>query len=39
MRGQMNLSALVTFFESNSQTISGEGFPVALHLRETLGPG
>jgi hypothetical protein len=35
----MYLSAFVTFLESNSQTISGDGFPVALHLSETLGPG
>lgn len=33
------LSPFVTFLESTSQTISGDGFPVALHLSETVGPG
>lgn len=33
------LSLFVTFFESSSQTISGTGFPVALHFNETVGPG
>lgn len=34
-----NLSELAIFLESSSQEISGEGLPVAIHLRNTDGPG
>jgi len=36
---ESHLSPFTTFLESNSQTISGDGFPVALHFKETAGPG
>lgn len=34
-----NLSELAIFLESSSQEISGDGLPVAIHLRNTDGPG
>ncbi len=37
--GKKYLSEDEIFFPSNSQVISGNGFPDAEHLRLTLGPG